>query len=74
MGMFRCYGCERHLDSKDGEYSVDEDKEYCDECWGNHLVKKFVDHHAAAKKLYDENDWLQDEMMERLGVGVALWN
>ena len=31
MGMFYCHGCNRHHDSKDGEYNVTSDgKEYCD--------------------------------------------
>lgn len=31
MGMYYCSGCDRHHDSKDGEYNLAKDgKEYCD--------------------------------------------
>lgn len=31
MGMFYCHTCDRHHDSKDGEYNVDnEGREHCD--------------------------------------------
>lgn len=62
--MFYCHGCNRHHDSKDGEYHVTPDgKEYCDETFPDIEDQVTEQNLAAAQSTITEG-----ELMRILGA------
>jgi hypothetical protein len=52
MGMYYCHGCNRHHDSKDGEYTVVAGKEYCDSA-----VEGLIESEEAAQEKLDNSQF-----------------